>query len=403
MPSKGHKFISVLLALALVLFLVITSCTPSSEPPTETSPPPSEPSTPSSPEPSTPSEPEPPPPLLAELNLVDEPLAEKRLEVELVYSGADEPALCYLGSYAMLAKFNDSSIDFTDVVANSGMATSTLYVPGVNLLTEGLFLWGIGQAATNQGFDYYLAALEGATIADDFMSSDLPKKAKEVISLESEDELFELLKRLISSGIPVEVHLDCNFIKDALTTYTSYWQTILAYHETYLNKHADHYFVVTGYDQNFVYLNDPTEKAAGMGKDIPVNTSDFLEAWANGNHPSFELGAGIGPYWMLFLGERGAAKSTTEVLSWNRGFAVDAPDEIRAAADNPNIDSLLHCSNMYRERKEFGTFLKQNGYQEAGDMFIEASELFEGLCSSSNQKADLLRIADLQEQALTKW
>jgi hypothetical protein len=388
MHSKGHKFAAVLLALALVMFLVITGCPA----PTETSPPPSEPS-----------EPEPPTLLLAELNLIDEPLAEKRLDVELVYSGADEPALCYLGSYAMLAKFNDSGINFTDVVANSGMATSTLYVPQVNFLTEGLFLWGVGHAARNQGFDYYIAALEGARITDDFMATDFPNGAKEVISLESEDELFNLLKRLISSNIPVEVHLDCNFIKDALINYTSYWETIINYCETYLNKHADHYFVVTGYDQNFVYLNDPTEKAAGMGKDIPVDVGDFLEAWANGNHPSYELGAGIGPYWMLFLGERGTAKSAAEVLSWNRGFAVDAPQEIRKAADNPNIDSLLHCSNMYRERKEFGAFLKQNGYPEAGDMFIEAGELFSGLCSSSNQKADLLEIADLQEQALTKW
>jgi hypothetical protein len=394
---RSGKLTLALLALTLALFLVITGCTP----PTETSPPPSEP-----PEPSTPLEPpspEPPPPLLAELNLVDEPLAEKRLDVELVYSGAAEPALCYLGSYAMLAKFADSGINFTDVVANSGMATSTLYVPQVNILTEGLFLWGIGHAAINQGFDYYIAALEGARITDDFMAPDLPKKAEEVISLESEDELFVLLKRLISSDIPVEVHLDCNFIKDALTTHTSYWKTILAYHETYLNKHADHYFAVTGYDQDFVYLNDPTEKKAGMGKDIPVGIASFLEAWANGNHPSFELGAGIGPYWMLFLGQRGTPKSADEVLSWNRSFAVDAPDEIRKAADNPNIDSLLHCSNMYRERQEFGAFLKQNGYQEAGDRFIEAGELFKGLCSSSNQKADLLRIADLQEQALTKW
>lgn len=397
MLFRSGKFTLALLALTLVLFLVITGCTP----PTETSPPPSEPS-----KPSTPSEspsPESPPPLLAELNLAAEPLAEKRLDVELVYSGADEPALCYLGSYAMLAKFNDSSIDFTDVVANSGMATSTLYVTPVNILTEGLFLWGIGLAAINQGFDYYIAALEGAKITDDFMAPDLPKKAKGAISLESEDKVFELLKRLISSDIPVEVHLDCNFIKDALITYTSYWKTILAYHETHLSKHADHYFVVTGYDQDFIYLNDPTEKKAGMGKDIPADIASFLEAWANGNHPSFELGAGIGPYWMLFLGQRETAKSTDELLSWNRSFAVNAPEEIRKAADNPNIDSLLHCSNMYRERREFGTFLKQNGYQEAGNMFIEAGELFKGLCRSSNQKADLLRIADLQEQALTEW
>jgi len=58
---------------------------------------------------------------------------------------------------------------------------------------------------------------------------------------------------------------------------------------------------------------------------------------------------------------------------------------------------------MYPSRKEFWAFLKQNGYIEAGNMFVEASELFRGLCRSPNPKADWLRIADLQEQALVKW
>jgi len=47
--------------------------------------------------------------------------------------------------------------------------------------------------------------------------------------------------------------------------------------------------------------------------------------------------------------------------------------------------------------------LKENGYEEAGNMFLEASELFRGLCQSPDQQADLLKIADLQEQALAKW
>jgi len=342
--------------------------------------------------------------MLAELNLVAEPLAEKRLDVELVYSGADEPALCYLGGYAMLAKFADSRIDFTDVIANSGIGTSAFYVAPMNIMNDGSFLRSVGLAAANQGFDYYLAALDGAIITDDFFAPDLPEEAKEVFWLENEDELFNLLKRLVSSDIPVEVHLDCNFIKEALVAHTSYWETIFAYHETNLEgKHTDHYFTVTGYDQGFVYLNDPTEKQMGMGKDIPVDISDFLSAWANGNHPSLEEGSGIGPYWLFFLGERGTAKSTDELIAWNKDIAAKAPGEIRKAAASPNINSLLHCGNMYRARQEFGNFLKQNGYEEAGDMFLEVSELFAGLCQSSDSAADLLKIADLQEQSLDKW
>ena len=388
MVVESRKFVSVLASLILVLFLVMTICAPSPG---------------LSPEPSPPVTPEPSPgaPILTELGLVAESLAEKRLNVEKVYSGGtDEPALCYLGSYAMLAKFADSSINFTDVVANSGIGTSAFYIPQVNIMNDGSFLRSIGLAAINQGFDYYIVALKGARITDDFLSPDFPKGAKQVLLLENEDEVFELLRRLISSGIPVEVHLDCNFIKEALITYTPYWKTIFDFMGS---KHADHYFAVTGYDQSSVYLNDPTEKATDKGKDIPVDISDFLEAWENGNHPSFELGAGIGPYWMVFLGKRGTAKSADELISWNKDIATKAPGEIRKAADNPNIIPIIHCNNMYRARQEFGTFLKQNGYEEAGNMFIEASELFRGLCQSQNQQADLLEIADLQEQALTEW
>lgn len=56
---------------------------------------------------------------------------------------------------------------------------------------------------------------------------------------------------------------------------------------------------------------------------------------------------------------------------------------------------------MYRARKEFGTFLQEAGYVDSGKLFIEAGKLFEGLCRSSNPKADLLKIADLQDKALT--
>lgn len=342
--------------------------------------------------------PESPALILAELNLAAEPLAEKKLSVEKVYSSDDESGLCYLGSYAMLAKFNDSDINFADVVANSGIATSALYIPEVNLLVHGFVIGSIGVAARNQGFDYYIVALKGAKVTDEFLAADLPKDAKQVLSLESEDEAFELLKRLISSDIPVQVHLDMFFIKEPLIAYTSYLEDVFRFED-----HVDHYMTVTGYDESFVYLNDPTEKVAGMGKDIPVSISGFLSAWANGAHPSFADEARIGPYWMLFLGKRGTAKSASELISWNRDIATEAPGEIRKAANNPNIRDLLHCNEMYWARKEFGTFLKQNGYIEAGDMFVEASELFRGLCQSLNPQADLLRIADLQEQALTKW
>ena len=207
MMLRSHKFSCVLALSTLALFVAMTTCAPSpAAPPTPSLPPetPAESPPPSPPEPPAPPEPSAPP--LAELNLVTEPLEEKRLDVGLVYSGGDQTGLCYLGAYAMLAKFDDGDIDFMDVIVNSGIGTSALYIPQASILFGGSFLGSIGLAAKNQGFDYYIVASKGAQITDNFLCPDFPKDAKQVIYIDSEEEAFNLLKRLISSGIPAKVH-----------------------------------------------------------------------------------------------------------------------------------------------------------------------------------------------------
>ena len=246
--------------------------------------------------------------------------------------------------------------------------------------------------------------MKDAKLTDEFLATNLVEDAKQIISTSDEDESFELLKRLISSDIPVMVHLDINFMRESLINYCPYWKDIFDWQDAHMGStHIDHYMPVSGYDQSFVYLNDPTEKQEDLGTDIPIGITDFLTAWKNGNHPSFSEESHIGPYWMLFLGERKTTKSADELISWNKGIAAEAVSRIRQAAEKPNVNETIHCNGMYRARKEFGAFLEQAGCEEAGNMFIEISELFRGLCQSSNPKADLLRIADLQEQSLTDW
>lgn len=343
---------------------------------------------------------------LAELNLAAEPLAEKRLNVELIYSGGDQSGLCYLGAYAMLAKYNDNGINFTDVVVNSGIGAGAFYIPQANLLVFGhgngtpksFFLGSVVTAAKNQAFDYYVTALMGAQITSEFLARDLPEEAKGIFWAQDEDDAFNLLKRVISSGIPVAVHLDLAPIERPMSAHTSWAGKALQ-----VMAHVDHYMTVTGYDKSYVYLNDPSEKAPGWGKDIPVGIAGFLNAWKNGNHQAFGAESRIGPYWMLFLGKRGTAKSVSELLSWNKQIAAKAPEEIRKAANKPNIMGLVHSNEMYRSRKEFGAFLQANGHQEAGSMFLQAADLLKGLSRSWNKKRDLLKLADLQEQALATW
>jgi hypothetical protein len=331
--------------------------------------------------------------------LAAEPADEQKLDVALVYAGGEGPGFCYLGGYAMLAKYDDPGISFTDVIANSGVGASAVYIAPANLLMNGYSIGCIGLAALHQGFDYYLAALKGAQLTDEFFAENLVSDARDVILLDSGDSAFNLLKRLVTSDIPVLVHLDVSYIKETLTAHSSYFGDVFRFSGT---GDVDHYMVVSGYDREFVYLNDSTEPVSGKGKDIPVEIEGFLSAWENGNSPSLREDSRIGPYWMLFLGNRGSTKSADELISWNQEIAAKAPDEIRKAAQNPNIIDVIHCNEMARAREEFGTFLKQNGLASAGGALLEAAELFSNLCRSSNQKADLLKIADLQEQALAE-
>ena len=396
----SHKFIHVPTLFALLL-LLITSCTTISTPEPTSKPSHTEPPS------------QPPTTVSAQLNLVTEPLPENRLNVPSVYSGNQ---LCYLGSYAMLAKFKDNDIEFRDVVANSGIGGSAAYIPEKSIIYDGYWYGCIGLAAKNQGYDYYIAALKGTQAIDNPLAQDFIGNAKDVIALENEDEALKLLKRLISSGIPVSVRLDTFFMKEPLISYTSRWEGIFDYMGSI---HVPHNMTVTGYDENYVYLHDPIEKVEDKGKDIPVNTDSFLQAWASGNGPdwnkvfaqfvtkeSLELvqipAWNSGPYWMLFLGKRGTAKDIDELLSWNREIVANAAQEIRKATDTPAMYYAPDCEQMYQARKEFGFFLRENGYADAGNILVETSRLFRGLCWSIYQYDDLVTIADLQEQAAAK-
>lgn len=342
--------------------------------------------------------------MLAGLGIVDEPLAEKRLDVGLIFSGTDEPALCYLGSYSMLAAYADNTIDLPEVIASSGYGVNGYYIEPANMLVDGLFLWSIGQSAQHLGFDYYVSAQKGGAITNDFISEKLAGGAEQILWMNDGDASFDLLKRLISSGIPAEVYLDCVLIREDLTARPSYWDIIYNYLDNYTDSaHTSHYFAVTGYDAEYVYVNDPTEPNEDIAKDIPIDIGNFMEAWKNGNHLSFAEEERVGPYWMLFLGERGEAVSAEYLIEWNRELAENTAAEIRKAAAVPNINNVIHGGSFCRSRQEFGLYLKRHGYTEAGDIFLRMSELFEGLILSDDQSGDLLLIAGLHEESLDLW
>jgi hypothetical protein len=336
--------------------------------------------------------------ILEGLGLVSEIPVEFQLEVDLVYSGDGKPAYSYLGAFAMLAREKDSSINFQDIVAASGVGTQALHLEEENLLVDGYSVAAMSNAAKNLGFEYYLSGLSGVTFTND-LGSDLALQAKEKFALASAEDSLGLLKRLIASGVPVAVNLDVYYLRDALASHSLQWQETIGALE---GKHKSHFFVVTGFDEETIYLNDSTEKDSKFGKDVGVPLSGFESAWENGNHNLVEEEFRLGPNWMLFLGsERQAEKSYVEIARWNAEVSKEAALNIASFAANPNVDERHNCVEMQVARVHFSNWLRAHGFHSAADKFNSSGIFFKRLCLSlANQNRDLESIASVEEAGL---
>ena len=336
--------------------------------------------------------------LLEELGLVPGLPNKHQLDVDLVYSSDGKPAYSYLGAFAMLARWKDSSINFQDIVAASGVGTQAVHLRAENLLYDGYSLEAVSNAAENLGFEYYLAGWEMTTFTNE-LAPELMLKAKKTVTLDSPEESLALLKRLVASGIPVVVNLDVYYLRDSLAEHSSQWQETISSLE---GKHKSHFFVVTGFDDDLIYLNDSTEKDPRFGKDLAVPLAGFETAWASGDHKLIEEEYRLGPDWMLFLGnERGREKSHLEIARWNAEESQEAALNIESFAANPNVREQHNCVEMQVARVYFSNWLRAHGFHSAADKFNSSGIFFKRLCLSfANQNKELENIAAVEEAGL---
>lgn len=333
-----------------------------------------------------------------ELEIVQAP-DNYQLDVPAIYSGLEKiPGLCYLGSFAMMAKYHCPELEFYDVVACSGVGAKVEYIEpfgdSLPFLGNGIGEASIILATQNLNASFILCLHEEGCDSAPYYPPQLRfgEQAEEIIYFDSSDKSLNYLKEIIASGYPVVVYLDCYYVYDDFASCSDFWKNFME------KDHYDHYMTVTGYDKDYIYLNDPTDPTEAA-INILAKTEKFKLAWEKGN----EIGQKLGPYWMIYLSDMGTMKSLSEVISCNVELAKEAPSEIRKFATEPNSSdtTCFLLREIAKARIEFANFLEKNDMEQAASLYRESGNIFATISENGNVTAsELNMIADKEEQAL---
>jgi len=320
-----------------------------------------------------------------------------QLDVELVYSGnRDRPGLCYLGSFSMLVKYQEPQIEFCEILAASGIGTNAGYIDDgeTSVLSNGIGEACIIHATNNLNTSFTLGLKDGGNDSASYYSPQLKfgSQAKEIIYFDDGKDSFAHLKSVVSSGNPVVVYLDCYYLYDDFTLVSDFWKNSME------KDHYDHYMVVTGYDENNIYLNDPTDPTEAAAN-IPANLENFMRAWEKGN----EIGQKLGPFWMIYLSDPVSQKPFNEIIRWNVDISKDSVFQISKFADNPNSleRTCFLLNELGRSRTEFSNYLNKNSMAEPALLYQESGEIFSEISFEMSVTTDKLNmIIDKESEAL---
>jgi hypothetical protein len=314
-----------------------------------------------------------------------------------------------LGSLGMLVKYDDPSIDFSDFLGCTGWCPRGFYMPnkpvGLKFSDPNDRQAGIVYATRNLGYSMIVGIAKYGRINPtntppqvvnnafaqwdpEQIKVNVKDAAKKIEYFNDEDEAFDFLKRAIASGYPVEVKIN-----------------LIHLYQNNPNLQISHHMVVNGYDEKYVYMNDPNDpdKPAKLKFGIQL----FKSAWSNIKEPMQP--ANNGPLWMLFIKKTGKAKTMDDILAWNKQRASRTPSEIRLLSGDfpsdkiePSNDALgayVRIQDLAGMRAEYANFLKKNGKTDAAALYQQSSDLWYGLIKSNTRSDDLKKIADLEEKA----
>ncbi|MEF8848911.1 MAG: hypothetical protein V5A68_07235 [Candidatus Thermoplasmatota archaeon] len=317
----------------------------------------------------------------------------------------DNYHLCYLACISMLLNYYDKDIGFSDVVVNTGIATSFQIKKEGNKKDEDVFEdekeeedesediinpFIIPSVMKNLGYKPHLIS-NGPLQGFGIQFNQIEDKKQ----LSNKTEFFNKLKYVLSSKNPVFTWMDNS------TLWEKYYPSI---------KISSEPLLVTGYDKENVYTNIATSGVNSTNKSLPMDV--FLNGWKE-----------MTPFFIYATENTDYGKNFTEILSELKKHADTAPENLRSCADgleNGSINlgqlgqqgSLATSFGTYvGMRKSLADVLKDKGYEdiamiynESGFNFSRVYEISDHADIEPTDVADLLReIANLEEEAYSLW
>jgi len=202
------------------------------------------------------------------------------------------------------------------------------------------------------------------------------------------------LMRAVGSGYPVMVYLNMYYVYDDFSRLSDYWKDHLR------KDKAPHYMTVTGYEDNVIIINDPTDPTEAATS-LTVSRRNFVQAWEK--TLSFPDAPPLGPYWMLFFNDPGTISPDTTVIRLNVESGAGAPSEIRSFAKrlDGSEGTFFLLSELANARLKFADYLERNGRLDAAGNYRSSGVLLAKMVTERRVDPIVLNeVATLEETAL---
>lgn len=321
--------------------------------------------------------------VLEDLGIAKKADSDTTMDVHHVYA----PGISHLGSMAAILEAYDQRIVITKVIFFSGsifenlqetkngkkidvtkpMRPSTTILSTLDNLGYRAYI-GYNKTGFGQLKDTYL----------DNQERDIYQEFK------NETEAVDFLKRLLSSGYPVMVLIDKEFLGE---------------------ESGSEFVAVTGYNGENFFINDSSIDIDQGGKNRAVKVDDFLEAWSSGQVAET-------PNLLFFLERVGEAKPDVEILAEIRKetrviSSYLKKDAERLKKDDLSVDDFHSFVNLSgAKRSALVVYLREKNFSDIAESYNQIAILYSEMrqvVDTEKGSKKLKEVAKEEKEASANW
>lgn len=321
--------------------------------------------------------------VLEDLGITKKADSDTTMDLHHIYA----PGISHLGSIAAILEAYDQRMVITKVIFFSGPIyedwQETKNGKKVDVTTPLRPSTIILSTLDNLGYRAYIGYNKTGfgQLKDTYLDEQERDRYQE---FKNEREAVDFLKRLLSSGYPVMVLIDKEFLGE---------------------ESGSEFVALTGYNDENFFINDSSIEMDQGGKDRVVKTDDFLEAWSSGQVAKT-------PNLLLFLERVGEAKPDVEILAEIRKetrviSSYLKKDAERLKKDELSVDDFHSFVNLSgAKRSALVVYLREKNFNDIADSYnqiaILYSEMREELDAEKGSKK-LKEIAKEEKEASVNW